>query len=86
MKFIYSTHAQEDYEYWTRHNPKIAQKIDLLIADIQLHPYQGIGKSELLRFKHSGYWSRRINHEYRLVYKIADRCLFIVQCRYHYKK
>lgn len=86
MELIYSTRAEEDRGYWvSHHNTKILKKIDKLIEDIRIHPYSGIGKPEQLRFEKSGYWSRRIDHEHRLVYKIVDNKLYIAQCRYHYE-
>ena len=84
MKIIYTNCAAEDRAYWQNNRPKLAQRIDLLIADIQKHPFAGLGKPEPLRFEKLGYWSRRINQEHRLVYKIHDHTLYIAQCRYHY--
>lgn len=84
MKIVYASRAQEDRNYWENTNPKIIKRIDQLITDIQLHPVVGIGKPELLKFKYSGYWSRRINQEHRLVYKVVNETIYIVQCRYHY--
>jgi toxin YoeB len=86
MAPIYSTQAQEDRAYWEKHDRKIVKRIELLIADIQKTPCAGIGKPEPLRFAKSGYWSRRINHEHRLVYKVVDDQIYIAQCRYHYEK
>jgi len=84
MKVIFSTNAKADLEYWKNQNPKVISRIEKLIADIKLHPFTGIGKPEPLRFQQTGYWSRRIDQQHRLVYKIADKILYIVQCRYHY--
>ena len=84
MQVIYATKAQEDRAYWEATHPKIVTRIDKLITDIQTHPFTGIGKPEPLRFNKSGYWSRRITQEHRLVYKIANEKIYIVQCRYHY--
>jgi toxin YoeB len=84
MEIIYSTHAKEDIEYWQKNNPTIIKKIDKLIENIQSHPFRGIGKPEPLKFNKSGYWSRRITQEHRLVYKVFDKKLYIAQCRYHY--
>jgi len=56
----------------------------VLIENIKLTPFTGIGKSEPLKFKKSGYWSRRISDFDRLVYKVDDRDLYIIQCRFHY--
>jgi len=84
MKVIYASRAQEDKEYWEKINPKMSKRIDNLIDDIQLNPFGGIGKPEPLRFEKTGYWSRRIDQNHRLVYKIANNTLYIAQCRHHY--
>ena len=84
MEPIYSTQAQEDTKYWAKRDSKILQRIKHLIADIQEHLFIGLGKPEPLRFNKSGYWSRRINHEHRLVYKVVNKQIYIAQCRYHY--
>ncbi len=84
MQVIYSTHADEDRKYWEKNNPAMAKRINKIIADIKLHPFKGIGKPEPLKFEKKGYWSRRIDHEHRLVYKIANQKIYVVQCRYHY--
>jgi toxin YoeB len=84
MQVIYSSLAQEDLDYWSKKNVKILERIRKLISDIQLHPFFGLGKPEALKFEKTGYWSRRINKEHRLVYKVAGKNLYIAQCRYHY--
>lgn len=76
--------AWEDYLYWQTNDKRILKRINALIKDILRHPFDGIGKPEPLKFKWSGFWSRRINDEHRLVYTIKDRQLIIAQCRYHY--
>jgi toxin YoeB len=60
------------------------RRIIKLIKEIQRKPFEGIGKPEPLKHNLSGYWSRRINQEHRLVYKVADDALLIALCRYHY--
>jgi toxin YoeB len=84
VKVIYSTNASEDKAFWDKTNPKLAKRIEKLIADIKLHPFTGLGKPEPLKFQMSGYWSRRIDNEHRLIYKIANKIIYIAQCRYHY--
>lgn len=84
MKIYFTTQAEEDIEYWKKTNTKINARILELIEDIMANPFSGIGKPEPLRFNQSGYWSRRINHEHRLIYKIHKGKLYIAQCRYHY--
>ena len=61
------------------------KRIHTLIKDIQRSPFEGIGKPEPLRHNFSGFWSRRIDEEHRLIYTIEDGCIVIVQCRYHYQ-
>jgi toxin YoeB len=84
MQVIYTLGAQEDRAHWEKTRPKFIERIDQLIEDIKKNPFSGIGKPEPLRFEKSGYWSRRINQEHRLVYKISGEILYIAQCRYHY--
>ena len=80
----WSDAAWEDFEYWLDHDKTIAKKIRRLIKEIQREPFRGIGKPESLKNQWSSYWSRRITDEHRLVYKIQDDILIIVQARYHY--
>jgi len=84
MKLIFSAKAWDDYVYWQTTDKKILKRINLLIKDIKRSPYEGIGKPEPLKHGLSGYWSRRINDEHRLVYKTQDTSLLIAQLRYHY--
>lgn len=84
MKLVFSEHAWADYVYWQRTDKKILKKINELIKDIQKNKYQGVGKPEPLRHSLSGYWSRRITKEHRIVYKIHNDQVLIAQLRYHY--
>ncbi|MBK9161842.1 MAG: Txe/YoeB family addiction module toxin [Nitrosomonadales bacterium] len=84
MKTHWADEAWEDYLWWHKTNGKILQRINRLIESIQETPFNGLGKPEPLKHELSGYWSRRITNEHRLVYKIADEVIVIVQCRYHY--
>ena len=84
MKLIFSEHAWDDYLYWQKTDKKIVQRINALIRDIERIPYEGIGKPEPLKHSLSGYWSRRIKDEHRIVYKVENDSLFIAQFRYHY--
>ncbi len=84
MKLVFSEQAWEDYQYWVRNDRRILKRINILIQDIQRTPFSGIGKPEALKHGLSGYWSRRINDEHRIVYKIKDDAVWIVQVRYHY--
>lgn len=84
MKLVFSEHAWEDYLYWQKTDKKTLRRINQLIKAIQRAPFEGIGKLEPLKHSLSGYWSRRINDEHRIVYKVADGSLLIAQLRYHY--
>ncbi|MDX8409066.1 MAG: Txe/YoeB family addiction module toxin [Mariprofundales bacterium] len=86
MKVTFSTLAWESYLYWQQNDKKIVKRINLLIKDIQRTPYEGIGKPEPLKHGLSGYWSRRINDEHRMVYKHQDSTIYIAQLRYHYSE
>lgn len=84
MKLIFSENAWDDYQYWVHTDKKILKRVNALIQDIQHSPFSGIGKPEPLKHGLSGYWSRRINDEHRIVYKFADDSILIAQVRYHY--
>lgn len=84
MKLIFSEEAWDDYLHWQVHDRKLVQRINALIKECTRTPFTGIGKLEPLRGALSGWWSRRINQEHRLVYKPNDNGLLIAQCRYHY--
>jgi toxin YoeB len=85
MTVQFSTRAWEDYLHWQQHDKKLLQKINALIADIgRGDPYEGIGKPEPLKHAFSGFWSRRINDEQRLVYRVSGETIQIAQARYHY--
>ena len=84
MNTIFTEEAWEDYEYWINTDKKIVRKINTIIKDIKRSPFSGIGKPEPLRYELQGYWSRRINLEHRLVYKIENDDILILSCRFHY--
>jgi toxin YoeB len=84
LKIIFSEHAWDDYLYWQRTDRKILERINKLIKEIQRSPYEGTGKPEPLRHGLSGYWSRRITDEHRIVYKVEKDTLHLAQLRYHY--
>jgi toxin YoeB len=84
MKLVFSENAWDDYQYWLRTDKKLLKRLNSLIRDIQRSPYEGIGKPEPLKHGLSGYWSRRITDEHRIVYKVEDDAIFIAQARYHY--
>ena len=84
MKLIFSETAWDDYQYWIKTDKKILKRVNALIQDIQRSPFSGIGKPEMLKHGLSGYCSRRINDEHRIVYKIESDSVLIAQARYHY--
>ncbi|WP_415357661.1 Txe/YoeB family addiction module toxin [Halioglobus sp. Uisw_031] len=84
MKLIFAENAWEDYLYWQKTDKKLLKRINLLIREITRDPFEGIGKPEPLKHALSGYWSRRINDEHRVVYKIDHDSLLILQLRFHY--
>ncbi|KAE9532199.1 toxin YoeB [Ursidibacter arcticus] len=84
MILAWTDNAWEDYLYWQSTDKKILKRINQLIKDIQRQPFLGTGDPEPLKYHLSGYWSRRIDREHRLVYQIHNETLYIVQCRYHY--
>ncbi|CAA6799193.1 MAG: YoeB toxin protein [uncultured Sulfurovum sp.] len=84
MILTFADDAWDDYLYWQQQDKKILKKINRLIKEIQKEPFEGIGEPEPLKYNWSGYWSRRITIEHRLVYKVVDDNLLVAQCRYHY--
>ena len=84
MRLLWSDEAWEDYLYWQKTDRRILVRINNLIREIQREPFSGIGKPEPLKHALAGYWSRRINDEHRVVYKIQDDSLLLAQLRFHY--
>jgi toxin YoeB len=84
MKIVFSSRAWEDYLYWQETDRKKHKRINDLIKEVMRTPFQGSGKPEPLRHALAGYWSRRIDDEHRLVYKIEGNAVMIAQARYHY--
>jgi toxin YoeB len=85
MEIIFSPDTLEQLRYWKKsENAKVMEKIDQLIKEIQLTPYEGTGKPEQLKHQWSGYWPRGITWEHRLVYKVDGETILIAQLRYHY--
>jgi toxin YoeB len=84
MKLLFSERAWEDYLHWQAQDEKILERLNTLIREASRTPFQGIGKPEPLRGDLSGWWSRRITQEHRLVYRVSEGTLQIAQCRYHY--
>ena len=84
MKLQFSEHAWDDYLSWQKTDKNMLKRINALIQDIQRSPFEGIGKPEPLRHALSGFWSRRINDEHRIVYCVEGDVLRIAQIRHHY--
>jgi len=84
MKFVFVDESWEDYLYWQKNDKRILSKINDLSKDISRNPFSGIGKPEPLKYKYKGYWSRKIDHEYRLIYRIKDDEIHVAKCRFHY--
>lgn len=83
---LWHKNAWDDYLYWQANNKKIMRKINALIKEVDRTPFTGTGKPEPLKHALEGFWSRRINIEHRLIYKVSDGELIIAQCRYHYER
>lgn len=84
MSIIFSNQAWEDYLYWSATDKKVFKKLNGLIKECQRTPFSGTGKPEPLKHELAGTWSRRIDREHRLVYRVKDGALEIAQCRHHY--
>jgi toxin YoeB len=81
----FSDTALEDYQYWKKtNNKKVIEKIKVLLKNITKTPFEGIGKPEALKYDFTGYWSRRITREHRIVYKVETNIIYVIQLRGHY--
>jgi len=83
-QLVFDGDGFEDYLYWQTQDRKTLKRINLLIQDIDRNGHKGIGKPEALKYECQGYWSRRINEEHRLVYRIEENTIHIFSCRFHY--
>lgn len=83
-RIVFEASAFEDFNNWAFSEKKIYQKIVTLLKDIDRSPFFGLGKPEALKHELSGYWSRRINDEHRLVYTVTDDEVIVISCKYHY--
>lgn len=81
---VFSSLAIKEYNEWFETNTRIVDRIKLLIGEIDKNPFKGIGKPEPLKGNWKGYWSRRIDHEHRLIYRVTDEKIIIVKCKGHY--
>lgn len=90
MKLTFLPEGWSQYRFWQSDDPKMLARINALLEDVRRSPFQGIGKPELLRENWSGWWSRRIDGEHRLVYRVIgkgdDQAIEIAQCRFHYQR
>lgn len=84
MKLVFDDQAWDDYLYWQQHDKKLLKRLNGLIKECMRTPFEGTGKPEPLRGSLSGWWSRRLDREHRLVYRMEGNNLLIAQCRYHY--
>jgi toxin YoeB len=86
MKIAFTESAWQDYLWFQEHNRPLLKRLNDLIKDAQREPFRGLGKPEPLKGELTGYWSRRINAEHRLVYNVSATELTIIACRFHYKR
>ncbi|MBU1261502.1 Txe/YoeB family addiction module toxin [bacterium] len=86
MKLVFTSVSWKDYLWFQKNDRKLLKRINALIEDVKRSPFKGLGKPELLKANLSGYWSRRINSEHRLIYGISETELVIISCRYHYNR
>ncbi|AXE37166.1 Txe/YoeB family addiction module toxin [Chromobacterium phragmitis] len=84
VRLAFTDHAWEDYLHWQQHDHKKLDTINGLLEECKRDPFRGTGKPEPLVGNLTGYWSRRIDKEHRLVYLPEDNCIYVLQCRYHY--
>ncbi len=82
----FSTAGWEEYVYWQQHDRKQLKRINRILEECLRTPYEGIGKPEPLKWELHGYWSRRIDNEHRLIYKVKDKNILIISCRHHYEQ
>jgi toxin YoeB len=86
MKLVFTESAWDDYLWFQEHDRRLLKRINTLIKEAMRTPSEGIGKPERLKANLSGYWSRRINEEHRLVYGATETELVVISCRFHYQK
>ena len=84
MKLIFSDEAWDDHLYWQKQDRKMVERINKLIQEVKREPFSGLGKPEPLKHALSGFWSRRITDEHRIVYRVEGDSLQLAQLRYHY--
>jgi len=84
MRLLWNEQSWEDYCYWQEKDRRMVKRINALLKDMQRNPYEGIGKPEALKGSLSGWWSRRIDGEHRIVYRLQGKSIVIASCRGHY--
>jgi len=84
MDILWDATAWDDYLYWYKTDKNVIKRINKLVKECQRTPFSGIGKPEPLKQNLTGFWSRRITGEHRLVYRPENNTLYIAQCRFHY--
>ena len=84
MRIVFTDVSWEDYLYWQKNDKQKAKRVNELIRDIARNPFDGIGKPEALGYNYTGFWSRRIDEEHRLIYRVVENEIQIVKCRFHY--
>jgi toxin YoeB len=86
MNLVFTPSAWKDYLWFQDNHRQLVKRINMLIRDALRNPFEGIGKPEPLKSELSGYWSRRINAEHRLIYAVSETELTIIACRFHYQR
>ena len=86
MEIVFIEKAWLEYQYWLDNDRRMIRKINALLKDIARHPHTGLGKPEMLKHDLAGFWSRRLDHEHRLVYRVKDEMLKVYSCRFHYDR
>lgn len=84
MNFVFIEESWEDYLYWQKTDKQKIKRINELLKNIARNHFDRIGKPEPLKFKYAGLWSRRIDNEHRLIYKVINEDIIILKCRFHY--
>lgn len=84
-KLLIDSQAIEDLKWWIKQDKRVALKIIELLESLPIEPFTGKGKPEMLKYKLSGFWSRRVTQEHRLVYEVTKEYVRVVSCRYHYR-
>ena len=86
MRLAFTERGWDEYQFWQSSDPRVVRKINNLLTECRRTPFGGTGKPEALRDDLSGWWSRRITEEQRLIYRVEGDVLVVAQCRYHYHK